>query len=625
MEILISTPEMKRIKSIAILVSIIICQYSCDYQKKDHQTSNEEEKWRSSQILIQSNYFKWFSDSLSSVRVQPNIEKADSVFRQTFLNQQHKIPTNTIIDLLSIYEKDFSELKVSIAFSNEEKAVAHLRMGNLDSVFRQATIAKELYTDLQDQSGTARTEMIIAATMSMKGQFSDALSHQFNALNIYTSLKDSSGFYNTLSEMSINFYNEQKFRRSIELSKRVLRYAESVKDTFMMADQLTTLGSAYHNIDKDDEAKEYILRGIELRKVFDDDFGLSQSYGGMAMINMSENNWEEALRWCERSIELSEEIEDNRNLTAMKYNQATCYFELGDFEKSKNLYEEVISLSEKNDIKDIALIRSLTRLSLIHNKNGSTSREVEVLRKLNNVNQELFDIEKSRITEELQTKYMAAEKQRKLEEVQKNLLSLSEKRMILGLALGLVTILSTFLILVLWQQKKRSKKLLTAEKQLKEEEVKRVNRELQYNREQLNDFTHHLIEKNKVIFELENKLIEKVNTEERESNLESEDEEENGYSNLLNIRILTEDDWSKFKIYFDKVFPGLILKLRQTHSNLTGAEERLFLLLKLKSDSREMSGILGISMESVRKSKYRLKKKLALKENQTLEDFINSF
>ena len=133
-----------------------------------------------------------------------------------------------------------------------------------------------------------------------------------------------------------------------------------------------------------------------------------------------------------------------------------------------------------------------------------------------------------------------------------------------------------------------------------------------------------LVEKNKIIFELEKKLL---NFSESSSLRKKEDDEEDPeeYASLLQLRILTDDEWSKFKMYFDKVFPGLILQLRQEHPNVTGAEERLFLLLKLKTDSREMAEILGISMESVRKNKYRLKKKLQLGENHNLEEYISSF
>jgi hypothetical protein len=93
----------------------------------------------------------------------------------------------------------------------------------------------------------------------------------------------------------------------------------------------------------------------------------------------------------------------------------------------------------------------------------------------------------------------------------------------------------------------------------------------------------------------------------------------------MQLKILTDEDWTKFKLYFDKAFPGMIFRLRHEFPTLTGSEQRLFLLIKLKNDSREMSDMLGISMESVRKNKYRLKKKLQLEEDQSLEEFIQHY
>ena len=157
-----------------------------------------------------------------------------------------------------------------------------------------------------------------------------------------------------------------------------------------------------------------------------------------------------------------------------------------------------------------------------------------------------------------------------------------------------------------------------AENQIHQQQLDETQRELAFNRKQLEDFTFHLLEKNKIISELENKSLI---TKGEQENGEDGDE----FASLLQLKILTEEDWTRFKLYFDKAFPGLILKLRNEYPNLTGAEQRLFLLIKLKNDSREMSEMLGISMDSVRKNKYRLKKKLHLDEDLSLEDFIQIF
>jgi DNA-binding CsgD family transcriptional regulator len=81
----------------------------------------------------------------------------------------------------------------------------------------------------------------------------------------------------------------------------------------------------------------------------------------------------------------------------------------------------------------------------------------------------------------------------------------------------------------------------------------------------------------------------------------------------------------KFKSLFEKVYPGYYARLIKSYPLLTAGEQRLFLLLKLGYESKQIAGMLAISTESIRKSKYRLKKKLNLNESDDLEQMIKNF
>lgn len=71
--------------------------------------------------------------------------------------------------------------------------------------------------------------------------------------------------------------------------------------------------------------------------------------------------------------------------------------------------------------------------------------------------------------------------------------------------------------------------------------------------------------------------------------------------------------------------PGYIQRLRTVNYELSEAEERLFLLLKLNLKRKEIAGILGISPDSVKKTRTRLRKRLILSANESLEDYIRNF
>ncbi|MEO6758783.1 MAG: hypothetical protein ABIO24_04955, partial [Saprospiraceae bacterium] len=95
--------------------------------------------------------------------------------------------------------------------------------------------------------------------------------------------------------------------------------------------------------------------------------------------------------------------------------------------------------------------------------------------------------------------------------------------------------------------------------------------------------------------------------------------------NLFENRILTEADWASFKIYFEKAHPGYLLRLRSNYPALSEGEERLFLFIKLNLTTKEAASILGISAESVKKARNRLRKKIELEEEVLLEEFIRGF
>ena len=176
---------------------------------------------------------------------------------------------------------------------------------------------------------------------------------------------------------------------------------------------------------------------------------------------------------------------------------------------------------------------------------------------------------------------------------------------------------------------------------------RRAKRKQAHTRSNLEQLTRTLIDKNTLLSALEEKLWEqesnslKSNPVLTEGSSENTYHAENGHSgkekstiesqpddfekNVYNQRILTHADWSAFKIYFEKAYPGYLLRLRNSFPSLSEAEERLFLFIKLKLTNKEAAAILGISVDSVRKTRTRLRKRLELGEDVNLEQYVAGF
>ena len=104
-------------------------------------------------------------------------------------------------------------------------------------------------------------------------------------------------------------------------------------------------------------------------------------------------------------------------------------------------------------------------------------------------------------------------------------------------------------------------------------------------------FTLRLTEKKALIDQLESQLtLIKTSTEQVEL----------PFGQLLEMKILTDEDWKQFQILFSKVYPGFIPKIRKNYAQLTTGDHRLLLLLKLNLANKEIADMLAISLQGVK-------------------------
>ena len=74
----------------------------------------------------------------------------------------------------------------------------------------------------------------------------------------------------------------------------------------------------------------------------------------------------------------------------------------------------------------------------------------------------------------------------------------------------------------------------------------------------------------------------------------------------------------------DQVYTDFSNRLSQRFPNLTLQDRRLMVLLRIGFSSKEIAPILNISVKSVEISRYRLRKKLNLSQEESLTDLIKN-
>lgn len=155
---------------------------------------------------------------------------------------------------------------------------------------------------------------------------------------------------------------------------------------------------------------------------------------------------------------------------------------------------------------------------------------------------------------------------------------------------------------------KRDQELLIIKK-------RRVDEQLKNAAESLKQYTENLKQNNL--------LIEKFKAEIERFKIQSTDRAgAEKLEQLMQAHIMTDETWDEFKKLFTKVHNGFFLKLRQNFPYFTDTDTRLLSLIKLGLNNREMSNMLGITIEGIKKSKQRLRKKMQLATDKDIEQVI---
>ncbi len=166
-------------------------------------------------------------------------------------------------------------------------------------------------------------------------------------------------------------------------------------------------------------------------------------------------------------------------------------------------------------------------------------------------------------------------------------------------------LLSTAIIALLAYNRSRLKlRLETQRKKLLDEELRHAKAMLQ-------EFTDRLIEKNTIMESMQ-----------PGASKDAEQPDPEAFQQLLDTTILTGDDWERFKTLFERVYPDYLARIQRQFSDLSAGDTRLMAIARLGLSQKSAAAMLGISPESVRKARQRLRKKINLSEEQNLEGYV---
>ena len=200
-------------------------------------------------------------------------------------------------------------------------------------------------------------------------------------------------------------------------------------------------------------------------------------------------------------------------------------------------------------------------------------------------------------------------------------LQIQKQKLVYAFLFVITLLLSGIILLIINRQriKHRKDSLIGKQKsEITEIQLKNLSLILDRKNQRLQEYTSLLKEKNLLIesfhYEIDNLLGQK-------DEIDIVDRKKK----LLSMKILTNEDWTRFKQMFEEVNSGYLGRLKHEYEDLTEGDKRQFLLIKLGFDKKDAAEMLGISVEGAKRARQRLSKKLKLKDSGQLPDFILNY
>lgn len=373
--------------------------------------------------------------------------------------------------------------------------------------------------------------------------------------------------YELNGNLGLAYFKQRQYDSSIYYSQKALEAAYLLKDTAEVGSVNGNIGAAYF------EAKDY-------RKAL---YHLRQDY----QISSSRQSWTSAcgsMFFIAQVYDALGEISSaQRSLDTMQY-----LFETYNCRTNNGLFS-FFALRTK-------LYRGMKNYEQALVMNDSFLKYNDLLSR-DKTSAMLQEAEIKTARDLAETKMRLAEDQRKRQVLVRN--------GIIVMAILVIVIIAQYLYR-LRQKQKAERALLTAE--LKNAE------------KQLAIYIESLREKTKLLEQLDLHITE--SDEELAAQENDGPEKQEALRRIKNVVLITDDAWKEFTELVNLVHKDFLSGLKRKYPNLTPGDIRLLTLIKLDFSRQEMAATLGISPDSVKKARQRVRKKLDIDEVTEIKDVL---
>ncbi len=501
----------------------------------------------------------------------------------------------------------------------------------------------ELREQLGDSLGMANNLLNLGGTTYYSGNLLRSTEYFYQALRLANALENTD--LSALAVMNISNIHTRNNNhyKAIEYLLQALEYRQKAGDRKSESDILLNLGIAYYEMGEPYQAEDHYRQSLIIKEELGDDLpGMIKLYNNLGIISRFRGDDNKAMEYYASTLELSRQIND-RQTEAVALSNLGALLMTNNDKEALPLLQESLELARELNLKKL-MLNIYDNLQQYYSKFGDFEQAYYYALHHQSVNDSIFNADIAASIIELQTQYDTEMKEKENELLRNRGSILQLRILILIISVVSIIIIASSLIIMMGLKRKalnQNLRLLEKENQLnrleieKQEQETKHLQEILFAEEQITKLQKRQLEdKNKELSTLTLQIINKneaLNSIRQTAVSALKDETCDGKDCIrqlireVDVNIDLDNQWEAFKRHFESVHTGFFARLLERFPEITHNELKLCAYLRMNLSSKEIAQMLNITIESATTKRYRLRKRLQLKNDDNLVSFLNEF
>lgn len=455
----------------------------------------------------------------------------------------------------------------------------------------------EKSTKLQNDSLINLSYLAHSAYFTYTNKVDSSTYYLLKATAYFLEQNDSVSLAYCYFNIMVNYSDVLNYTKSREYGEKALKIAKANNIKQIIGIITNALAHVYFKVNEKDKGNK-LLKDAEAIAISENDNELLlQVYLTKGVQEIDAGEYNEGITTYKKAIILMETQGDDYYASSCYFQLGNIYFKIHDNEKAAINIEK--SLEYEVNPPDRQK-RSYIYLAMIYASSNSAKQEF-YLEKYDSIS----NSETKRKTEELLLEFETLEKQKEIEILKykkaEDALIIEKSKVNFTLIAAILVLTILILIFFIYRYYSR-KKILNQQVEFEKHKTEQARNDLKQKEREL-ILKIEAIKDNTLVIENLKTTIKETNKDEKYIK---------SIVNSLEQNYVNDKHWDTIIHYFETLYSGEILNLKEKNQNITRNDIKLYILVKLNYSNLGMAEVLNISLEGVKKAKHRLKKKTEL-------------